>query len=372
MTRRAETLRDLAKLRADRRDLLNAVVGNQGTALGRKNYDGRGEPIGDPCIIVYMPHKIHNALLAEKLRIPPTLVSKDGQIEAPTDVVVTTTPNPPKDPPELDADNKALIETLQWFDGKLDHIPAGAQIGFGDWEDDDIEEFVGTIGYIVRSTKPGEENKIGLLTNQHVGVRSGHSLYIPGYEQQSLRVGLTRRVIEHIPDDQWLEGVDEEYAFVRTDAAFVEVETSLHGLLRNAWPVPGGAFGEPVTIDLDSMDAIGTPVKKIGRTTGLQKGTIVAFGYGITSESEHIDRAVGREPANFYTDLLIAPREKGKVFSAGGDSGSAILIDDDRNRPIGLLWGGWPEDIGRGRGMEDLTYAIDLTRVLKTMELELV
>ncbi len=132
MSRRAETLRDLAKVRADGRALLNAVVGTQGTALGRKNYDGRGEPIGDPCIIVYMPHKIHNALLAENVKVPPTLVSKEREIEAPTDVVVTTTPNPPKDPPELDADNKKLIETLQWFDGKLDHIPAGAQIGFGD------------------------------------------------------------------------------------------------------------------------------------------------------------------------------------------------------------------------------------------------
>ena len=178
MTRRAETLRDLAKVRAEHRDRLNAVVGNQGTALGRKNYDGRGEPIGDPCIIIYMPHKIHNALLAENVKVPPTLLSKDGEIEAPTDVVVTTTPIAPKDTPELDADNKELIGTLQWFDGKLDHIPAGAQIGFGDWEDDDIEEFVGTIGYIVRSTKPGEEDKIGLLTNEHVGVRSGHSLYI--------------------------------------------------------------------------------------------------------------------------------------------------------------------------------------------------
>ena len=85
-----------------------------------------------------------------------------------------------------------------------------------------------------------------------------------------------------------------------------------------------------------------------------------------------MDRAVGREPANSYTDLLIAAREKGKVFSAAGDSGSAILVDDDQNRPIGLLWGGWPEDIGRGHGMEDLTYAIDLMRVLKTMKLELV
>ena len=131
MPRRAQTLRDLAKLRADRRDLLNSVVGNQGTALGRKNYDGRGEPIGDPCIIVYMPHKIHNALLAEKVRIPPTLVSKDGKIEAPTDVVVTTTPNPPKDPPELDAANKALIETFPWFGWKRENIPAGAQMRLG-------------------------------------------------------------------------------------------------------------------------------------------------------------------------------------------------------------------------------------------------
>ena len=372
MRKRASTLRDLAKVRADRRDLLNAVVGNQGTALGRKNYDGHGDPVGDPCIIVYMPYKIHEALLTQRLKVPPTLVSADGKIEAPTDVVVTTNPVAPKESQELDPDNRALVGTLQWFDGKLDHIPAGAQVGFGEWDGEDIEGYVGTIGYIVRSKKKGEEEMVGLLTNEHVGVQSGHSLYIPGYDQQAIRVGLTRRVMEHIPDDQWLEGINEPYAYVRTDAAFVEVDASLHGLLRNGWPVAGGDFGEPMAIDLDSMDVIGMPVKKIGRTTGLQKGTIVAFGYGITSESEPIDRAVGREPANFYTDLLIAPQQRGKAFSAAGDSGSAILVDNDENRPIGLLWGGWPEDIGRGRGVEDLTYGVDLSRILKAMELELV
>lgn len=372
MARRAQSLRDLARVRADNRNLLNAVVGNQGTALGRKNYDGYGNPVGDPCIIVYIPHKIHEALLARHLKVPPVLSSRDRQIEAPTDVVVTTSVTLPKDTPDLDPDTRKLVATLQWLDGTLDHIPSGAQVGFGEWYEDDIEEYVGTVGYIVRSTKPGERGMLGILTNQHVGVRSGHSLYIPGYDQQSIRLGLTRRALEYIPDDRWLEGVDETYAYVRTDAAFVEVDPALHGLLRNAWPVPGGQFGEPRAIDLDSLEVIGMPVKKVGRSTGLQRGTVVAFGYGIAGESEQIDRAVGREPANFYTDLLIAHREKGKSFSAGGDSGSAILVDDEKNQPIGLLWGGWPEDIDRGRGVEDLTYGIDLRRVLRAMELELV
>ena len=369
--KQATTLRELARVRADNREKLNAIVGNQGTALGRKNYDGQGGPTGAPCIIVYIPHKMHRKLLSKRMRIPRKLRSADGTLEARTDVVVTTRPVTAKDIPPLDEANQELVTKLQWFDGTLDHIPVGAQVGFGDWDEDEIEGYVGTIGYVVRSTRKGEEGMVGVLTNQHVGVRSGHSLYIPGYDQQSIRVGLTRRVMEYMPDDQWLEGIDEAYAFVHTDAAFVEVEESLHELLRNEWPVPEGSFGAPLPIELDTMDVIGLKVKKVGRTTGLQRGTVVAFGYGVTGDSEHIDRAVGREPANFYTDLVIAPEQKGKSFSASGDSGSAILTDDGENRPVGLLWGGWPEDIGRGRGVEDVTFAIGVSRVLKAMELEL-
>ena len=102
-------------------------------------------------------------------------------------------------------------------------------------------------------------------------------------------------------------------------------------------------------------------------------GLIVAFGYGVPNANEQIDRFLGREPANVYTDFLIASKEEGRPFSAPGDSGSGILVDDDthNNQAIGLLWGGWPTDIGRGTGVEDLTYAINLKRVLGEMRLEL-
>ncbi len=371
MAVQASTLRELAQIRADNREFLNLIVGSQGTALGRKNFDLNDNPAGDPCIIIYIPHKINSALLSNNATIPKKLTSNDGKLEAPTDVVVTTIPNIEKSTPTLTTENRQLINTLQWLDGQLDHIPSGAQIGAGTIEDDTLSGYVGTIGYIVHSVK--NPNVVGILTNQHVGAHSGHSLYIPGYSQQAFRLGITRKTVEYIPDDEWIQGIDEKYAFVRCDAAFIEIESNLVHLLRNI--VPGvGRMGEPFQIDLDSMDIIGMPVKKVGRTTGLQQGTVVAFGYGITSEEDYLDRRLDKEPANFYTDLVIGPRSTSTIFSAGGDSGSAILLDTDdenSNRPVALLWGGRKTDIGRRVGLEDLTYGVDLMRVLNLLDLEI-
>ena len=144
-------------------------------------------------------------------------------------------------------------------------------------------------------------------------------------------------------------------------------EENIAPLLRNDVPNVG-QVGEVYEVDLDSMDVIG----KVGRTTGLTSGIVVAFGYGVPNANERIDRFLGREPANVYTDFLIASREEGP-FSAPGDSGSRILADDEvhNNQALGLRWGGWPTDIGRANGVEDLTYAIYLDRVLKEMNLEL-
>ncbi|MFQ5962677.1 MAG: hypothetical protein ACE5KZ_00150 [Candidatus Scalinduaceae bacterium] len=371
MAKQATTLKELAQIRADRRDFLNAIVGTQGTALGLKNFDATDKLTGDPCIIVYVPHKIHRALLSENAVIPSKLTSRDGKLESPTDVIVTTVPNKTKNTPSLSAENQEIIETLQWLNGKMDFIGPGVQVGAADVSSGQLETFVGTLGYIVRSKN---DNKlIGFLTNQHVGLHSGHSLYIPGYRQNAIRVGVTRRVMEHRPDDEWLKGLDEKFAYVRTDSAFAVADEGLGSHMRN--DVLGiGPMGSPFEIDLDSMDIIGMPVKKLGRTTGLQLGTIIAFGYGIGGEEEFIDRNINVEPANFYTDLLIAPRGTSTVFSAPGDSGSAILIDTDdtnKDRPVALLWGGWPTDIGRSRGVEDLTYGIGLNRILQALELEL-
>ncbi len=380
MAKTAKTIRELAQVRANNRDLLNAIVGVQGTALGLKNYGPDDSPVGDPCIIVYVPHKIHDALLSDNIRIPRELTSADGSMKAPTDVVVTTFSLTDKSEPVLSPENVQLVEYLQWRDGKLDHLPSGAQIGTGAIVGQKIGGFVGTLGFAVRLKS--EKQRVGLLTNQHVGVHSGHSLYIPGYRHEAIRIGITRQVVEHRADDQWLKGIDEKFAYIRTDAAFVLAEENIDKLLRNEVPGANGAampparMGKPFNVELESMKVIGMHVKKVGRTTGLQRGTIVAFGYGIPSEEEFIDRRIGKEPANIYTDFLIAPRGDSTIFSAKGDSGSAILIDSPEseidNCPIGLLWGGGPMDIGREAGLEDLTFGIALDRILDTLDLELV
>ena len=370
MAKQATTLRELAQVRADNRALLNAIVGNQGTALGRKDFTASGAPTGDPCIIVYMPHKINLLLIEENLRVPEKLTSNDETLEAATDVVVTTVPDRPLEETPLSPENQQLVRTLQWLDGQLDHLPPGAQIGGAELTADGLGTYVGTLGFAVRSTLPGT-NLRGFLTNQHVGGTASRSMYIPGAEQQAIRVGVTRSVREHYPDDRWIEGVNETFAYVRTDAAFVAAEDNIAHLLRNDVPRVGFVSGL-YEIDLDSMDIIGLPVKKVGRTTGLTNGTVVAFGYGVPNANEQIDRFLGREPANVYTDLLIAPKGPGP-FSAPGDSGSGILADDaaHANQALGLLWGGWPTDIGRATGLEDLTYGINLNRVLDEMSLAL-
>ena len=85
------------------------------------------------------------------------------------------------------------------------------------------------------------------------------------------------------------------------------------------------------------MDIIGKKVISVGRTRGVQRGTIVAYAYEFQDEVYSI-----------YTDLLIIG-EDGKAFSDKGDSGKVIVTDDDDHCPVALLWGGWQESLRHGR-----------------------
>ena len=368
MPKQAETLRELARVRADNRELLNSIVGTQGTALGRKNFSPEGRPDCEPCIIVYMPHKLCVSFLAQEQEIPKILLSKDNELQALTDVVVTTTPSSPKPKPTLSPDNQALIEQLQWRDGHQDRLAPGVQLGGFDVVNKQLEGYFGTLGYCVKSNVG---TVIGLLTNQHVGGKAGQSIYIPGGNQVAARIGITRTVREHFPDEEWISGVNEPFAFVRSDAAFVAVEEKFASVLSNDVPRVGPISGQ-YRVDLDSLDVIGMHVSKVGRTTGLTEGIVVAYGYGIAHTNEIVDRTLGVEPANIYTDFLIAPTLNFDMFSAGGDSGSAIFATNDNGAyGVGLLWGGWPMDIGRNGGPENLSYGIDLNRLLTLLDLQL-
>ncbi len=103
------------------------------------------------------------------------------------------------------------------------------------------------------------------------------------------------------------------------------------GTLGNATPSDG--YGMPKSET--AIAYINQPVKKYGRTTGLTKGRVYAI-------SATVDVGYDSGVARFVNQIIITPGG----FSAGGDSGSLIVVDgkgrnkaDDR-KPVGLLFAG--------------------------------
>lgn len=88
---------------------------------------------------------------------------------------------------------------------------------------------------------------------------------------------------------------------------------------------------QPTILNLGSIAGtasaqLGTPVKKSGRTTGFTQGEIIQVD--VTADVQYGANLVAR-----FTDQLMAG-----AMSQGGDSGSAVL--DDQNRLVGLLFAG--------------------------------
>ena len=65
--------------------------------------------------------------------------------------------------------------------------------------------------------------------------------------------------------------------------------------------------------------------------------------------------------------------EAGSSFSAPGDSGKLIAIEDgDRLIPMGLLWGGWQGELYLQYQQSKWSYATDLHSALELLGAELV
>jgi len=93
--------------------------------------------------------------------------------------------------------------------------------------------------------------------------------------------------------------------------------------------------------------ALGTPVKKSGRTTGLTTGEILQVDVTV-------DVRYGGGRTARFTDQLMAG-----AMSQGGDSGSAVL--DGENRLVGLLFAGSDNSTIINR-MENVFAALGVTR----------
>lgn len=158
--------------------------------------------------------------------------------------------------------------------------------------------------------------------------------------------------------------------FVRADGAFIpfaedfnvsDVTTSVRGI---------GKIGEVKVIDLQSRvsSVIGQQVAKVGRSSGLTTGTIMAYALEYNDE----------KGICFLTDFLVIG-ENQKTFDLEGDSGSLIILagqNGEKPRPIGIIWGG-TANRGRlklkvGQPPENWTSGVDLGRLLDVLELDLI
>lgn len=155
--------------------------------------------------------------------------------------------------------------------------------------------------------------------------------------------------------------------FVRADGSFIPfaddfdmstVTTSVKGV---------GEIGDVKIIDLQSpiSSLIGQQVMKVGRSSGLTAGTVLAYALEYNDE----------KGICFLTDFLVVG-ENQQTFDLEGDSGSLIMFKSEKPRPIGIIWGG-TANRGRlklkvGQPPENWTSGVDLGRLLNLLELDLI
>lgn len=131
-----------------------------------------------------------------------------------------------------------------------------------------------------------------------------------------------------------------------------------------------GEIGDVNKIDLQSPinTLIGKQVVKVGRSSGLTTGNIMAYALEYNDE----------KGICFFTDFLVVG-ENQQTFDLEGDSGSLILLTSEsgeKPRPVGIIWGG-TANRGRlklkvGQPPENWTSGVDLGRLLDLLELDLI
>ncbi|XP_026437724.1 uncharacterized protein LOC113335927 [Papaver somniferum] len=185
-------------------------------------------------------------------------------------------------------------------------------------------------------------------------------------------LGEVERETSFVRDDLWygtFVGTNPE-TFVQADGAFVAFADSLD-ISNVTTTVKGvGEIGDVKTIDLRSPinSLVGKQVVKVGRSSGLTTGTIIAYAHDYDD----------KRGICFFTDFLVVGDNQ-QAFHLEGDSGSLILLtgeEDEKPRPIGIIWGGTGNHgqmkLKVGQPPENWTSGVDLGRLLNLLELDLI
>lgn len=355
---RATTLLDLMTIRASHSKLLRCY--SLGTAIGFRIR--RGVLTDIPAILVFVSRKVHKQWL-NPIQCLPVALEGPGGVWCEVDVVEFSYFGAPEPTPK----EQLYTEIVDDLRGSDTCIGSGSQVA--------SQETYGTLGAIVRSLSGNRQ--VGFLTNRHVAVdldypnqKMFHPL--PPTLGPGVYLGSVERATSFIRDDLWygiFAGINPE-TFVRADGAFIpftddfdmtSVTTSVKGI---------GEIGDVKIIDLQSpiSSLIGKQVMKVGRSSGLTTGTVLAYALEYNDE----------KGICFLTDFLVNG-ENQQTFDLEGDSGSLIVLkgeNGEKPRPIGIIWGG-TANRGRlklkvGQSPENWTSGVDLGRLLNFLELDII
>lgn len=358
MGQQATTLLELMTIRAFHSKILRRF--SLGTAIGFRIR--RGVLTNIPAILVFVARKVHKQWLS-RIQCLPAALEGPGGVWCEVDVVEFSYYGAPAPTPKEQLYNE-LVDGLR---GSDPCIGSGSQVA--------SQETYGTLGAIVRSRTGNQQ--VGFLTNRHVAVdldypnqKMFHPL--PPSLGPGVYLGAVERATSFITDDLWygIFAANNPETFVRADGAFIpfaedfnmnNVTTSVRGI---------GEVGEVNKIDLQSPigSLIGRQVVKVGRSSGLTTGTIMAYALEYNDE----------KGICFFTDFLVVG-ENQQTFDLEGDSGSLILLtapNGEKPCPVGIIWGG-TANRGRlklkvGQPPENWTSGVDLGRLLDLLELDLI
>jgi hypothetical protein len=275
-----------------------------------------GQKTTNLCIVCSVTQKVAELQLTSQDMVPKTL---EG---TPTDVVQT-----------------GIIRALQSPTDRIRPAPGGVSIGHKDIT-------AGTLGCLVK-----KNDQIFILSNNHVLANSnqaeiGDPILQPGpYDGGSYPDDHIANLEDFVPIN--IIGLPSECPFATGVAGFLNGIAKLFGSSVKMQAIDqqaienlvDAAIARPLnpedvsdeileigTIQGSAEAELGMAIKKSGRTTGLTTGVV-----------EQVDVSAnvqyGEGKIALFTDQLMAG-----AMSQGGDSGSAVL--DDNNRLVGLLFAG--------------------------------
>ncbi|KAH9795707.1 hypothetical protein KPL71_005298 [Citrus sinensis] len=348
----ATTLLELMTIRAFHSKILRRF--SLGTAIGFRIR--RGVLTDIPAILVFVARKVHRQWLSHVQCLPAALEGPGG-VWCDVDVVEFSYYGAPAPTPK----EELYTELVDGLRGSDPCIGSGSQVA--------SQETYGTLGAIVRSRTGNQQ--VGFLTNRHVAVdldypnqKMFHPL--PPSLGPGVYLGAVERATSFITDDLWygiFAGTNPDGAFIpfAEDFNLNNVTTSVKGV---------GEIGDVHIIDLQSPinSLIGRQVMKVGRSSGLTTGTVMAYALEYNDE----------KGICFFTDFLVVG-ENQQTFDLEGDSGSLILLtgqNGEKPRPVGIIWGG-TANRGRlklkvGQPPVNWTSGVDLGRLLDLLELDLI